>query len=271
MRLTTLDKLPFNEIVECFLISFENYFVPLPKDPSYYENRWRSARVDWTLSAGIIEDGKLVAFIINAVDEDNGMLTAFNMGTGVIPQFRGMKMIDQLYDFIIPIFLEAGIKKCKLEVIDENLKAIRVYERIGMRCTKYLKSYGFSLKSFKPNHQMRRVSLEDVEIYGNDMHYSWDNTNKTIETASEIYEAYVVLEQDSYTENGYFIINSEIGYVAQLDSFNKSWDQLFACISTISQQIKIVNIDVARYQLISYLEEKNAANVINQFEMEMTL
>ena len=88
MKIVTLSEINIHEIVDCLIESFQNYFVPMPADISYWENRFNNARVNWDLSAGVVDEDKLVAFIIHAVDSDAGMVTAFNTGTGVIPDYR---------------------------------------------------------------------------------------------------------------------------------------------------------------------------------------
>ena len=89
MIVKNLEKIEFDIIVDCFLKSFENYYVKLPTDKNYYKNRWRLAKVDYALSYGMFDDEKLVGFIISAIDKRNGEKIAFNTGTGVLPEYRG--------------------------------------------------------------------------------------------------------------------------------------------------------------------------------------
>ncbi len=76
-----LRNIDFDELMDCFLIAFENYFVKMPTDRNYYKERWRIAKVNFKLSYGMFDGEKLVGFIINAIDKRNGDLTAFNTGT----------------------------------------------------------------------------------------------------------------------------------------------------------------------------------------------
>jgi len=86
IEIRDLANTKLSTIVDCLLIAFDGYFVKMPSDVHYWANRYKGARVDFSLSFGAFEGDKLVAFIINGIDDDKGMRTAFNTGTGVIPR-----------------------------------------------------------------------------------------------------------------------------------------------------------------------------------------
>jgi hypothetical protein len=67
-----LEEVKFDIIIDCFLKSFENYYVKFPTDKNYYKNRWKIAKVDFALSYGMFDGEKLVGFIINAIDNRKG-------------------------------------------------------------------------------------------------------------------------------------------------------------------------------------------------------
>ena len=45
MKVNNLSEINFDELIECFLLSFENYFVKMPPDAEYYKQRWQTARL----------------------------------------------------------------------------------------------------------------------------------------------------------------------------------------------------------------------------------
>ena len=141
MIVKKLGNIAFETIIDCFLKSFKNYYVELPTDINYYKQRWELAKVDFNLSYGMFDNEKLIGFIINAVDERNGIKIAFNTGTGVLPEYRGKRIVKSIYDDAIPDLKKNGITKCSLEVITDNMKAIKSYQSIGFEICKTFECY----------------------------------------------------------------------------------------------------------------------------------
>ncbi len=101
MIIKNLKYIPFTNIMDCFHQCFENYFVPFPKENYLWEIRWKNAKVDYSLSYGMFENEKLMGFIINAIDYRNGKLIAFNTGTGILPEYRGKRIVKSIYDYAL--------------------------------------------------------------------------------------------------------------------------------------------------------------------------
>lgn len=271
MKVTSLADTAFDQIIECFLASFENYFVELPTDKDYYKKRWAMAKVDLALSYGMFDQDKLVGFIINAVDQRNGERIAFNTGTGVLPAYRGNKITKWIYRHALVDLKRNGISKCALEVIKENVIAIKSYESIGFKITR-------NYKCFKGQLNVQGPALDDPfrlekaqpnwdDLLQLDL-YSWDNQKETIARGN--YDYFQVWNKD--TPESYFIIDSETGYIAQFDSFSPtkdSWDRLFLSIQSISETIKINNVDESLEQKISFLNQLGLTNTVDQYQMEL--
>ena len=229
MKVRHLGYTNFDMIMECFLSAFENYFVQMPTDHNYYKERWKAAGVHYDLSYGMFDGNRLVGFIIHAIDKRQGHLTAYNSGTGVIPEYRGQRIVKSIYKYAIPELKKNGITKGQLEVITKNEKAIKSYQGIGFEICKHYKCYKgtFSTES-NQDFVLKKVSYEDVDwdaVPNQDL-YSWDNQKESVAKGNyDYYQVYVDDELQSY-----FIMNSESGYVAQfevLDNSDLGWEIYF--------------------------------------------
>src|SRR5262245_8645782 len=114
MEIRTLTGTSHETLVSTFLRAFEGYFVQMPTDPAIWRDRWGSAPVDPARSYGAFNGEELVAFILHAIGTVNGVRTAYNSGTGVLPAYRGQHLIDTLYARAIPALREAGVAACSL-------------------------------------------------------------------------------------------------------------------------------------------------------------
>ena len=176
MIIKHLGHIGFDKIMECFLLAFDDYFVKMPTDYNYYKLRWKAAKVNFELSYGMFDDDKLVGFIIHAIDKRDGDLTAFNTGTGVIPEYRGKKIVKSIYKYAIPDLAKNGITKSVLEVIIENEKAIKAYKGVGFKVRKNFKCYSGELSINLIHNEIEEVSFNNIawEQIPNQNKYSWD-------------------------------------------------------------------------------------------------
>jgi len=268
-----LGNIKFETLIECFLKSFENYFVEMPTDINYYKQRWKIAKVDFNLSYGMFDDEKLIGFIINAVDERNGTKIAFNTGTGVLPEYRGKKIVKSIYDYAISDLKMNGITKCSLEVITENCKAIKYYQSIGFEICKTLECYSGNINlkiSEKVELDKGSYDTFDWNNLPNQDLYSWDFHSRTIKSGD--YSYYQIIK-DNLPES-YFVINPKNGYLAQFEILEENkgnWNRLFNGIKNISETIKIINIDKRLSEKIEFINSIGLSKTVNQYEMEMEL
>lgn len=273
MIVKNLGHTDFDELIECFLIAFENYFVKMPTDKAYYKKRWEVANVDFNLSYGMFENERLVGFIINAIDKRNGKLTAYNTGTGVIPEYRGKKIVKSIYDYALSDLKEHGVVNCSLEVITENNRAIQSYQSIGFKICKTYKCFKGEISAEENNH----VDLEEIEFNNmewenlpNQEFYSWDFQKEPIEKGN--YKCYKIL--NNRIPESYFIINPDNGTLAQFNVLNftdNGWNRLFLGIKQISETIKINNVDERLTHKIDYLNKIGLTNTVDQYEMELKI
>jgi ribosomal protein S18 acetylase RimI-like enzyme len=274
MEIKDLSTTSVEEVVFAILMAFEGYFLTMPSDPSYWAGRFQAARVDWTCSFGLFEEGELVAFIINAIDERGKHKIAFNTGTGVLPKYRGQQIVDQLYEYALPFFDEKKITHCALEVVQENSRAIRVYERIGFSITKEYYCFKGKLATSSYQTTLEQVNIDDRQDAKADL-YAWDNSTRAVKNSPiGTYRCYEVfnLEQEKI---GFFVINPSSGYLPQFEiyqtSLSENWHLLFDGIAQISRVVKINNVDAKRTDQRTVLVDLGLENTINQYEMEREL
>lgn len=273
MNIRSLDNTPIDDIIACFIIAFKGYFVKMPTDPGYYKKRWKATGVQWDRSYGMFVKNELVAFILTAIDEREGGRIAYNAGSGVIPEYRGQRIIKAIYEYALPIFRENGISKCVLEVIKENKVALRSYESIGFNICKSYKCFGGEIAGInKAGIVLKELTYQDVDWsrMGRQDLYSWDNHRHSLKNG--YYRYFQVL--NGVLPESFFVIDITSGYVPQLEALGIRplvWERLFQAIRSLSSSIKINNVDEILTEKLKALESAGLENTIDQYEMELDL
>lgn len=273
MEVKNLSNTSLEVIVECLLSAFEGYFVKMPEDVEYYRNRFRSAKVDYSLSFGMFDGDKLIGFIIHAIDTRNGSLTAYNTGTGVIPKYRGKGVTKMIYKVALDRLIANGFRRSTLEVITKNQAAINAYKSIGFEITRTYKCFGGEL-SFNERlpFELKEVasSVVNWNEIPNQNYYSWDNQNKSIVEGN--FRCFYVYWNARVV--GFFILNEALNYIAQLELISNNqedWKRIFSAIGSVSTTVRINNVDSRLDNKLAQLEQSGLKNTIDQYEMELVL
>jgi len=263
LRVDQLAGVSIDEIVACLNNAFENYFVSMPKDVNFWQNRFKQNGVDFNLSWGVFDDDKLVAFVVNGIGQLNGVKTAYNSGTGVLESYRGRRLVDEMYEFGLPLLKKQGITNCTLEVITENHRGIAVYERLGYRRQRLLHSFQGS-PAQQEGFVLNLIDLSTLDLVKQDEHYVWDQQSFVVQRLENCV-AYEILDQNHSV--GYVVMNQSSGKLIRMELKNENWEAFFGAISRHLTTVRLSNVDGNRKGLLRYLDKSGFTNTVNQYEM----
>lgn len=126
--LTTED---FHPLYECFLEAFSDYQVDMQMSETQFRQRVVRDRVELESSVGAFADERMIGFYMNGRGIWEGKQTAYDAGTGVVPDYRRRGVARELFDFMVPRLKERGITQYLLEVLTSNERAVALYRKIG--------------------------------------------------------------------------------------------------------------------------------------------
>ncbi len=274
----TLENTPISTITKAFNEAFADYFVPFQVTEAYLANRWMGARVDYGLSVGVFDGPRLVGFMMFGRDELDGILTAHNTATGVIPIHRGSRLVEQMYAFIIPLLRNASVKLSTLEVITKNTRAIKAYTNAGYTVRRKLLCFSGKItleNPFKTTTQLIRKNEIPWDELGALPAYdsSWELSERAIRILAADYACLALVAEENI--KAYVVINPENGFIGQLGFADRNpalhGTTLFAALGTEFDAVRINNIDEKETELIAFLKSTGLTNHVNQFEMRFLL
>jgi ribosomal protein S18 acetylase RimI-like enzyme len=97
--------------------------------------------VDTGNTRSTYDDKRLVGFTLIGIDKIDSMLTAYDAGTGIVPDFRGQGLAKRMFDHALPEMKARGVKRFLLEVLQSNEPAIKAYQKSGFEIARELKCY----------------------------------------------------------------------------------------------------------------------------------
>ena len=279
MEIKTLKGIGKKDILNVFNESFSDYFIPFKLSEEQLTSKMLADKTDLNLSVGVFENGNLIAFMLHAFDEVNNEKVIYNGGTGVIPEKRGLGLTKQMYFFILPILKENGIDRLVLEVITNNVQAIRSYEKSGYEIERRLLCYNGEVKIASTNNNLE---IKNLPNYNWDLMESFWDTYPTWQNSKNVLNELKSnnISLGAYLKNqlvGYLIFNpnnKRIQQIAVIKNFRQqkvASTLIFELIETYGNAFSIINIDKRFKNINTFFEKIGLEKSLEQFEMKLQL
>ncbi|UOY07641.1 GNAT family N-acetyltransferase [Muricauda sp. SCSIO 64092] len=279
MEIKTLSGTDNKEILKAFNDSFSDYFIPFKLTEEQLASKMLADKTDLGLSVGAFENGKLIAFVLHGFDIITNQKVVYNGGTGVIPEKRGAGLTKQMYFFILPLLKGKGIHRLLLEVIAENVQAIKSYKKSGFKIKRELVCYKgeVSIKNTTKNVVFKNLQSYDWDLMKSfwDVFPTWQNSSHVLD---ELMTSTVSL--GAYFENrlvGYVIYNPTTQRIQQIAidrDFRKKGmasTLIFELTKKYGNTFSVINVDKRSKGINDFFHKMGFQKNLEQLEMELEL
>lgn len=147
------------QISEMHNASFRGYAMPVEMTPEMTAMFWRINDIDAHRSLVMHdEDGTFVGMARMGIRGERGWCGGF----GIVPEFRGSGASRLLAEEMVRVARECGLSTLQLEVLTQNERARKLYERVGFTTTRLL--FGLEIApSALPDGALLPVERRTVE------------------------------------------------------------------------------------------------------------
>ena len=265
-------------LFECFLHAFSDYQVDMRMSREQFEQRLARDGVQLEISAGAFDGSRMIGFYLNAVGEWLGKQTAYDAGTGVIPDYRRQGIAEELFAFMVPRLKEASLTQYLLEVLTANEAAVSLYRKVGFVDTRSFAVFRRKdpLTTREDAH-VRRVERPEWELFKSFWggYPSWQNSIAAVERVIE--QTVVVCAYADDRCVGYGIAFKPAASLMQLavaPSYRRRGigSRILAALQhDVTESLKVNNIDEALEGAMRFYEANGFKLVLKQYEMIKSL
>jgi ribosomal protein S18 acetylase RimI-like enzyme len=277
IRFDTLDNIGLPKICEAFNLAFSDYIVPIQLTLPLLQQKMQGENTQLAGSIGAFDGDELVGLILHGADTWPGTGTLYNGGTGVIPAYRGLRLVQQMYGHFRPLYREQGIQRIILEVIDTNTPAIKAYLNSGFTTSRVFLCYRGLPVVERGNRQIRlqAEASPDWQLLSSfsDQLPSWANSYKSIQREGAATTTWVAYERDTVV--GFISVYTGTKRIRQLAVHPQYRGRgigstLLRHITLLLQgPFSIINITDENKGLQQFLLKTGFTPTVSQYEMEM--
>lgn len=280
MEIRSLENIDFDTLFNAFSKAFADYEIHF--DKSEVQSMLKRRGFLPQLSFAAYDNGEIVAFTLNGVGMFNGILTAYDTGTGTVKEHRGHGLAGEIFSHSLPFLKEAGISQYLLEVLQNNHKAISVYHRMQFDTTREFDCFKQSIADILPYpavkqcHNLRLVAV-GTEIIRNSQSFcdfspSWQNSIESIERGSSGLSCIGAYYKEELV--GYCVFDPQSGDLTQIavEKEHRRKGIASMLLTEVIKQlhtdfVKVINVPSDNKSLSSFLKSKNIQLMNKQFEM----
>ena len=284
-----IRNLKANEVTEMyltFLDAFSDYPVPFRLSKEQFVRKFvHKLNIDFPLSCGAFDySGALIAFIFTSINYYQGRKTAYNGGTGVRPSYRGNKLVQKMYDILIPKLKEAGISQSVLEVLVQNERAIKIYEKVGFKQSQLLKCFKLNSEVLTPTDKLKvrleifNVNSPNFQTYDRFNSYTPSFLDSSKMLLHNLANETVVEARHEGNCVGYAIFQPSTGRISQIgvDASTRQMGIGSALIKYVyetstQKALTILNVSDQARETLSFFERLGFVNELDQYEMTLNL
>ncbi len=279
MEIKSLKEIRFEIIYNAFSQAFEDYEIKLNQEQLQKMLKRRGFSPE--LSFALFEDGEIASFTLNGIGYFNGIKTAYDTGTGTIKEFRGKKLVNEIFNYSIPFLKKNDISQYLLEVLQHNSKAISVYEKLGFQISR---EFNYFVKKIDEINTESTIKVNNCNIKQIEFHNitsveefwefypSWQNSIDAINRELSDFNIFGAFSNENII--GYCITEPISGDITQLavkkENRRKGVASLLlqkAINASINDTIKIINTDINCCSINEFLKAKNIEIAGKQYEM----
>lgn len=277
-----LSKENYLTLYETNIAAFVDYLVPVKMTKEQFDNHIAQNAVDINLCVGAFANEKMVGYTMNGFGIWNGEKTAYDAGTGVLPEYRRQGIGKSIFKFLLPKLKKMGTEQMLLEVLSNNKKAINLYRKLGFKQTRKLLFFEQtetieknSLNKFKIR-QIDRFEWEKMEFFGEGK-ASWQFSNESIKRKLAQTKFFGAFSDDKCI--GFALLFPSSGIVPQI-VVEKNHRQKGIAKSLLAKiqnetienkKLRLSNIDSNLKNLIKFADKLKFKPTISQYEMTLKL
>lgn len=277
IQISTLEKTEIPTILAAFNLAFSDYLIPLHLTLEQFERKMQSENIQRSYSVGAFLDGQLIAFVLHGIHQSPQKTLLYNAGTGVIPEYRGQQWTVRLYDYLLPVLRQQSVAQIQLEVIRDNIPALKTYQKIGFRVQRTLLCYHGTL----PLSAATKYSVQKLSVYNWprmtafwDVQPSWQNHQVALSDGQDHLCLLGVHQAKKLIGYAVFdFLNAKILQMAVLPAWRRKGvgsELLHYIARTYGPQVRLINVpDMASH--VVFLENFQLTKTIEQFEMILVL
>lgn len=275
----TLENTNVEILHQTFIKAFSDYQVKI--DLPFWKFKQMLQRRGYAsyLSIGTFKNEELVGFVLNGLRYWNEKPTVYDIGTGVIGEYRKQGLTSSMLLNIRDLLQEKKVEQYLLEAIQSNTSAIQLYKKQGFDIIRNFACFELDKNKYKPmttykvEHVNRINSNDWKQIMGFwDFIPSWQNSIDSINATSEAFVYSIVRLDDTII--GYGIIDKKTGDIPQV-AVNKNYRHqgiarsIFTDLlkNTVSRSIEVLNVDYESKSMKEFLLAVGFKDTIGQYEM----
>ncbi len=284
MEIRCLEHTDFDTLFHGFEKAFLDYEIHFEKEEVRSMLKRRGYHPE--LSFAAFDADEIVAFTFNGIGSFNGLLTAYDTGTGTAQAYRGKGIAKEIFQYSIPYLREAGVRQYLLEVLQNNTKAISVYQKLGFKTTREFDCFRQKkngINCFMEDERILPVKIVPVQVESLthaftffDFSPSWQNSMDSIKRAGFDLVCLGAFVADELV--GYCVFDPLTGDLSQIavsQSFRRRRiaSRLFQDMLTRTQSdsIKVLNVIASCHPMTAFLNKCNLKMTGKQFEMILPL
>jgi ribosomal protein S18 acetylase RimI-like enzyme len=274
-----LTATDFSTLYACFLDAFSDYQVDMQMSEQQFAQRLTRDGVQLEISAGAFDDDRMIGFYINALGDWQGKLTAYDAGTGIVPDYRGRGVAQELFAFTVSRLKERAVSQYLLEVLTSNERAVALYRKLGFIEVRRFAVFR-SQQALKPiddsaEVEMRRVEEPDWKLFRSfwDGYPSWQNSIDAVERVPN--DRMIVGAHVEGCCVGYGIVFTPSANLMQLavaPAYRRKGigSRILSALSP-AETLKVNNIDEELKGTLAFFESNGFKVVMEQFEMSLSI
>lgn len=274
----SLENISIQQLYKCFEAAFAGYEVQHTQAELEKMLKRRGFKAE--LSYGAFDDQKLVSFTFNGLGNYNGLLTAYDTGTGTIPEYRRRGIAAKVFEYAENDLKKHGIQQYLLEVLQHNPQAANLYKNAGFEVSREF-DYFYQDKNeliFEPSkllslEKIKELKPSDIEAEQFcDFHHSWQNSTESILRYPQIFKLIGYYENHELT--GYLVFDPTAGDITQIAVHTSHRRKgvgttliNYAAQFISHKEVQLINSDSRDTVIPKFLESLNIPHRGKQFEM----